>query len=194
MNIRPYLVPAIVTAALTIFIAWANHVIPGGVGTGPMLMPVLAGVTVFRVAKIKAANKGQPTASGEARAAALAFPSRPGQGAIVVWRRTRSWSSKMAAFNLSLDGAFAARLMTRQFVVVPVASGTHRLLVELQGAPGGGVPCEVVVVQGEVLLFETRTATTMFTSSAHLDPLADTPDVRVRLGKVAMVMPVGPSV
>jgi hypothetical protein len=33
----------------------------------------------------------------------------------------------------------------------------------------------------------------MFTSQIHLDPLADTPDLRVRLGKTAMVMPVGPS-
>jgi hypothetical protein len=194
MNIKPYLVPAIVTAALTIFVAWANNVIPGGVGTGPMLMPVLAGVTVFRVAKIKAANKGGSTASGEARAAALAFPSRPGQGAIVVWRRARSWSSKMAAFNLSLDGAFAARLMTRQFVIVPVASGTRRLLVELQGTPGGGVPCEVVVAQGQVLFFETRTVTGLTRTTVHLDPLPDSPDLRERLGKAAMVMPVGPSV
>jgi hypothetical protein len=191
MNIRPYLVPAIVTAALAIVVAWANNVIPGGVGTGPMLMPVLAGVTVFRVAKIKTANKGQPTASGEARAAALAFPSRPGQGAIVIWRRTRSWSSKMAAFNLSLDGAFAARLMPRQFVIVPVASGTHRLLVEVQGAPGAGVPCEVVIAQGQVLFFEIRTAMKVLISSLHLDPLDDTPDLRARLGKTAMVMPIG---
>jgi hypothetical protein len=190
MNIRPYLVPAIVTAGLVVFIAWANSVIPGGVGTGPSLIPVLVGITLFRVGKIKAANKGQPTASGETRAAALASPSRPGQGAIVIWRRVRSWSSKMAAVNVSLDGNFAARLMTRQFVIVPVASGTHRLLAELLGAPGGGVPCEVVVAQGQMLLFETRTATKMFTSQVHLDPLADTPDLRVRLGKTAMVMPV----
>lgn len=190
MTIRPYLIPAIVTAGLVLVIAWANSVIPGGVGTGPSLIPALVGITLFRVGKIKAANKGQPTASSEARAAALAFPSRPGQGAIVIWRHARSWSSKMAAIDLSLDDVFTARLMTRQFVIVPVASGTHRLLAEFQGVPGGGVPCEVVVAQGQMLFFETRTATKMFTSQVHLDSLADTSHLRVRLGKTAMVMPV----
>lgn len=192
MNLRPYLVPAIVTVALTIFIAWANNAIPGGIGPGPMLVPVLAGVTAFRVAKIRADNKGQPTASGDARAAALAFPSRPGHGAIVVWRRTKSWSSKMAAFNLLLDGAFSARLMPRQFVILPVASGTHHLLAELQCVAGAGTPCEVVVAEGQVQIFETRTSMGLTSSSVHLDPLADTPDLRARLGKAAMIIPAGP--
>jgi hypothetical protein len=194
MNLRPYLVPAIVTAALMVFIGWANSVIPEGVGTGPKLIPVLVGITLFRVAKIRADNKPQPTASGEARAAGLAFPSRPGHGSIVVWRRTKQWSSKMAAFNFSLDGAFAARLMPRQFVILPVASGPHRLLAQYQGAADkAAVPQDIVVAEGQALFFETRTSMGLTSSSVHLDPLADTPELRARLGKAAMVVPVGPS-
>jgi hypothetical protein len=193
MNIKPYLVPIIVTAGATLFIAWSNSVIPGGVGAGPMLIPVLVGATMFRLARIKSRLPNQPVASGEARAAALAFPAQPGMGAIVVWRRAKS--IKMAGFDVTLDGALAAQLLVSQFVVLPVAIGTHRLFADIGDARGNSAvePREVEVAENDMLFFETRTSMGVLRASVHLDPLADTPELRARLGKAAMVVPVGPS-
>ena len=134
-----------------------------------------------------------PTASGERRTAALAFPPVAGGGYLVVLRHARS--ARTVGFDISLDGPVAAHLMPGQFVILPVASGPHRINADIPGAPGKptAAPRDIDVAQGDILFFETRAAMGLTRTSVHLDPLPDSPNLRSRLGKVAMVMPVGPS-
>lgn len=167
----------------------AAQVPEADIGRTTTMMGLVAGSGIFAALNARKGNRKLPTASGEGRAAALAFPPNPGGGHIVVARLKRT--NRSLGYDVMLDGVVAAQLMAPQFVVLPVASGTHILSADIPGAAGKPADEQrnVLLAQGEVLFFEARSAMGLARAKIYLDPVSDTPDLRARLGKTPMVMP-----
>ncbi len=162
-----------------------------GLNIGPQatVLPLVLGGGVYAALNAKNANRKLPTASGEARAQALSFPPRPGEGYIVLIRRAKS--AKPIGFDMMLDGVDATQLMVGQFCVLPVSVARHTVFADVAGVAGksGATPVEVLVTEGSVFFFETRLAMGLTRSSVHLDPVVDTPALRAGLEKLAMALP-----
>jgi len=194
-SMRNLLIAAAVAAVTFAALLAAEASAPGvDLGAIKFVLPVVIFSGLSAGLNGLAGNRKLPAASGEMRAAALAFPPVAGGGYLVVLRRARS--ARTVGFVITLDGTVAAQLMATQFVILRLAGGPHRLNVDIPGAPGtsAAAPRDIEMAEGDIMFFETRTVMGLTRTSVHLDPLPDSPDLRERLGKAAMVMPVGPSV
>ena len=167
-------------------------------GLNGAVLPMVAGVGLFNLLNALAVNRGLQAgnrtlsvASAEARAATLAFAPVPGQGRVVVIRRGRKEGRSAVGVDLLIDDAPRAQLMAQQFVVLPLSVGPHRLLAEVPGAPGGPArqPITSVLGDGAIIFYEMH----LGIGSLRLDPLPDTPELRARLAKTALVEPLAPA-
>lgn len=159
------------------------------IATTTTVMGLVVGGGIVAGLNAKAGNRRQPVASDAARQTALTFPNKPGTGYVVVLRQSRAVGS--LGFDLDMDGVRVAQLMASQFVILPVAAGSHRLFADITRAPGKSAaePLLVDITEGQVLFFETRTKMGLARTSVHLGALEDQSALRSRLARTAMIMP-----
>lgn len=186
VGIRNVLIAAGVGGSVIVAGAIASAMVPG-LGNTTSIMGMVMGSGVLAALTAKSKNRKLPVASGEAKAAALAFPFRPGMAQIAIARRKKS--GKTVGFDVACDEAIVSQLMAGQFVILTVPAGGHRIAVDFATAPGASAaaPTEIAPREGDVLLFETRVKMGVMRSSVFLDTLPDSPEMRAALGRLTMV-------
>jgi hypothetical protein len=157
-------------------------------GATKFVLPMVLGSGLYAELNRKAGNRKVPVANDARKAELLAFPPRPDGGWIVVMRDKGNIGSGMG-FDLSVDDVVVAQLMPKRFTMTSLATGAHRLCVEVPGSPGdfAAVPLDVMVTPGAVLIFAIRASMGVMRSTLRLDPVTDTPAQRRALSRMQLV-------
>lgn len=188
-TLRNLAIAIAVAGSLYVALILAEANAPGlDFGATKFVLPMVLGSGLYAGLNRKAGNRRVSVANDARKAELLAFPPRPDRGWIVVMRDKGNIGSGMG-FDLSVGDKVVAQLMPKRFAMAALATGSHRLGIEVPGSPGdfAAEPLEIMVTPGTVLVFAIRASMGVMRSTLRLDPVDDTPELRRALSRMQLV-------